>query len=167
VTEAPATLTPASFREALTPAELAFEQRRRRAGLLIAPFLFLVVLLLPLGLEPRAHRLAAILAGSIVLWITEAVPLPVTGLLGVALAVLFGVDTVREVLVPFSDHLVFLMIGGFMLGEAIFAHGLTGASRSPCCRSPGSARDRRGCWWPTRASRRCCRRGCRTRPRRR
>jgi sodium-dependent dicarboxylate transporter 2/3/5 len=124
VTEAPATLTPASFREALTPAELAFEQRRRRAGLLIAPFLFLVVLLLPLGLEPRAHRLAAILAGSIVLWITEAVPLPVTGLLGVALAVLFGVDTVREVLVPFSDHLVFLMIGGFMLGEAIFAHGL-------------------------------------------
>jgi sodium-dependent dicarboxylate transporter 2/3/5 len=119
------TLTPALFREALTPAELAFEERRRSIGLVLGPLLFVVLFLAPLpGLSVPAHRLAAILAATIVFWITEALPLPVTGLLGVALCVLTGVDTVRETLAPFADHLIFLMIGGFILAEAIFVHGL-------------------------------------------
>lgn len=112
-------------REALTPAEVAFEERRRHTGLVAAPIVFLLLLWLPMpGLTVEARRLAAILGGVMVLWITEAIPLPVAGLLGCALAVFLGVDTAREVLAPFSDHLVFLLIGGFILAEAIFAHGL-------------------------------------------
>lgn len=112
-------------REALTSAEVAFEERRRRTGLIAAPIVFLLLLLLPLsGLGREAHRLAAILGGVMVLWITEAIPLPVAGLLGCALAVFFGVDAPREVLSPFADHLVFLLIGGFILAEGIFVHGL-------------------------------------------
>lgn len=119
------TLTPAAFREALTPAELAFENRRRRAGLLLAPFLFVLLWVLPFpGLSEAAHRFAAILAMTVVLWITEAVPLPVSGVLGVALSVILGVESAREALSPFADHLVFLLVGGFIMAEAIFVHGL-------------------------------------------
>ncbi|HEX7878541.1 MAG TPA: DASS family sodium-coupled anion symporter [Candidatus Eisenbacteria bacterium] len=119
------TLTPASFREALTPAELAFEQRRRRFGLGLAPLVFLLLWLLPFpGLTPEAHRFAAILAFTVILWVTEAVPLPVSGILGVALSVILGVEPAREALAPFADHLVFLLIGGFIMAEAIFVHGL-------------------------------------------
>ena len=118
-------LTPASFREALTPAELAFEQRRRRVGLLLAPFLFVLLWVLPMpGLSEKAHHFAAILAMTVTLWITEAVPLPVSGLLGVALSVMLGVESAREALSPFADHLVFLLVGGFIMAEAIFVHGL-------------------------------------------
>lgn len=119
------TLTPATFREALTPAELAFENQRRRIGLIVAPLLFLLLWLLPLpGLSEQAHHFAAILAMTVTLWITEAVPLPVSGVLGVALTVILGVESSREALSPFADHLVFLLIGGFIMAEAIFVHGL-------------------------------------------
>jgi sodium-dependent dicarboxylate transporter 2/3/5 len=115
----------AFIREALTPAEIAFEKRRQSAGLLMAPSLFILIWFLPFPELPQAaHRLAAILAGVITLWMTEALPLPVTGMLGVSLAVLLGVDSAAETLEPFSNHLIFLMIGGFMLAEAIFVHGL-------------------------------------------
>jgi sodium-dependent dicarboxylate transporter 2/3/5 len=125
VAEAVHSITPASFREALTPAELAFEARRRRAGLIMAPLLFALLWLLPFpGLTEAAHRFAAILAFTVILWVTEAVPLPVSGLLGVALSVILGVDTAREALAPFADHLVFLLVGGFIMAEAIFVHGL-------------------------------------------
>lgn len=113
------------LREALSPAEEAFERRRQSVGLLAAPLVFVALLLAPLpGLTPEAHRLAAVLMACVTLWLTEAIPLAVTGLLGVALAVLLGVDSAKEALLPFSDHLVFLLIGGFILAEAIFAHGL-------------------------------------------
>jgi sodium-dependent dicarboxylate transporter 2/3/5 len=119
------TISPTTFREALTPAEIAFEERRRTIGLAVGPILFVLLWFLPMpGLAPEAHRLAAILAMTITFWVTEALPLPVTGMLGVALAVILGVDTAREALTPFGDHLIFLMIGGFILAEAIFVHGL-------------------------------------------
>ena len=39
------------------------------------------------ALSPEAHRLAAVLAAVVVLWVTEALPLPVTALLGAAACV--------------------------------------------------------------------------------
>src|SRR5262245_49699728 len=98
----------ALIRETLTPAEMAFEKKRQSAGLVMAPALFVLVWFLPLsGLPAPAHRLAAILAGVITLWMTEALPLPVTGMLGVSLAVILGVDSAAQALEPFSNHLIF------------------------------------------------------------
>jgi di/tricarboxylate transporter len=39
----------------------------------------------PVDLEPNQHRLTAILALVVAWWITEAIPIPMTALLGVAL----------------------------------------------------------------------------------
>ena len=98
---------------------------RRRIGTALAPAVFLLLLFLPLtGLSPEAHRLAAVLAAVVVLWVTEALPLPVTALLGAAACVLLQVAPARTVFAPFADPLMFLFIGAFIISRAIFLHGL-------------------------------------------
>ena len=98
---------------------------RERIGAVLAPALFLLLLLLPLdGIPDPAHRLAAVLAAVVVLWVTEALPLPVTALLGAAACVVLQVAPAKEVFAPFADPLMFLFIGAFILSRAIFLHGL-------------------------------------------
>jgi len=75
-------------------------------------------------LSPEALTLAPILLLVIVLWVTEALPLAVTALLGAALCVVAGVAPAKEVFRPFADPLIFLFIGSFLLAEAIRLHGL-------------------------------------------
>jgi sodium-dependent dicarboxylate transporter 2/3/5 len=102
-----------------------FDELRRKAGFVLAPGLLLLILLLPLpGLSTEAHRLAAIMVAVITLWVTEAIPLPVTALLGPTLAVIFGVAPAGQVFAPFANPLIFLFIGSFILAQAIFVHRL-------------------------------------------
>jgi solute carrier family 13 (sodium-dependent dicarboxylate transporter), member 2/3/5 len=98
---------------------------RQRIGAVLAPAAFLLLLLLPLdGIPGPAQRLAAVLAAVVVLWVTEALPLPVTALLGAAACVVLQVAPAKEVFAPFADPLMFLFIGAFILSRAIFLHGL-------------------------------------------
>lgn len=60
----------------------------------------------------------------VVLWVTEALPLPVTALLGAAACVVLQVASARDVFAPFADPLMFLFIGAFILARGIFLHGL-------------------------------------------
>jgi sodium-dependent dicarboxylate transporter 2/3/5 len=111
--------------EVLSPGEIAFERVRGRIGVVLAPAIFIGLLLLPMeGVKPEAHRLAAILAAVVVLWVTEALPMPVTALLGAAMAVVLKVAPAREVFAPFADPLMFLFIGAFIIARAIFLHRL-------------------------------------------
>jgi solute carrier family 13 (sodium-dependent dicarboxylate transporter), member 2/3/5 len=111
--------------ETFSPAEERFNRRRQTFGLIAGPLLFLLVLLVPApGLAPAAHRLAAALVLMIVLWMTEALPLAVTALIGPALAVLLGVGPAATVFAPFADPIIFLFIGSFILAEAMFVHRL-------------------------------------------
>ena len=98
---------------------------RRTVGSFLAPAVFLALLLLPLpALSPEAHRLAAVMGAVVVLWVTEALPLPVTALLGAAACVVLAVAPAKEVFAPFADPLMFLFIGAFILARGIFLHGL-------------------------------------------
>lgn len=98
---------------------------RHKVGAFLAPAVFLALLASPTpGLSPEAHRLAAVMAAVVVLWVTEALPLPVTALLGAAGCVMLGVAPAREVFAPFADPLMFLFIGAFILARGIFLHGL-------------------------------------------
>ncbi len=110
--------------EVYSPAEELFNRRRRTIGLFAGPLLCALLLLLPLPLAPAAHRLAAILAMMVVLWMSEALPLAVTALVGPVLAIVLGVAPARTVFAPFADPIIFLFIGSFMLAEAMFVHGL-------------------------------------------
>jgi sodium-dependent dicarboxylate transporter 2/3/5 len=116
----------------LSPAEERFERRRRTVGLLAGPIVFGVMLLIPFDLEPNQHRLAAILAFVVVWWVTEAVPIPVTAVLGVALVALFeatppppeGDSATDVVFSAFGDDTIFLFIGSFIIAQAMLVHGL-------------------------------------------
>ncbi len=117
MTDSPQVASPA-----LSDAEARFDVARRRIGLLLGPIVFLLVLVAPLDLAIEAHRLAAVIALVIVFWTTEALPLPVTALLGPALAVILGVAPVRVTFAPFANPLIFLFIGSFILAQALFVH---------------------------------------------
>jgi sodium-dependent dicarboxylate transporter 2/3/5 len=105
--------------------EGSFDRWRARVGLLAAPLACLALWLAPMGvLSLPAHRLRAILALVVILWITEAVPLPVTALLGPALCVVAGVGPAREVFRSFGDPVIFVFLGSFLLADAMVVHGL-------------------------------------------
>jgi sodium-dependent dicarboxylate transporter 2/3/5 len=109
----------------LSAREARFDRWRKAIGLAAGPLVALLVLALPLPtLSPQAARLAAILAWVITWWVSEAVPLPVTAMLGAALQVLLGVAVPKEALGPFADPVIFLFLGGFVLAEGMMVHGL-------------------------------------------
>ena len=110
--------------EVYSPAEELFNRRRRTFGLFAGPILLIVLLVAPLPLAAQPHRLAAIMAMMVVLWVSEALPLAVTALVGPVLAVVLGIAPARAAFAPFADPIIFLFIGSFMLAEAMFVHGL-------------------------------------------
>jgi sodium-dependent dicarboxylate transporter 2/3/5 len=110
--------------ETYSPAEELFNRRRRTAGLFLGPAVFVALLAAPLPLNPSAHRLSAILAMMVVFWVTEALPLAVTAIIGPVLAIVLQVASARAAFAPFADPIIFLFIGSFMLAEAMFVHGL-------------------------------------------
>jgi sodium-dependent dicarboxylate transporter 2/3/5 len=110
--------------ETVTPAEERFNRLRATAGLALAPVALVALLLAPLPLAPQAHRMAAILAMVVVLWITEALPMAATAVLGPVLAVVFLVAPAQAALAPFADPIIFLFIGSFILAQAMFVHGV-------------------------------------------
>ncbi|SNY71572.1 SLC13 family permease [Paractinoplanes atraurantiacus] len=108
----------------LSPAEERFERGRRTVGLFLAPIVTIVFLALPLSIPPSQQVLAGVLLGVIILWVTEAVPIPVGGLIGVGLIVVFGVAEAADVLAPFGSSTVFTFIGAFILAQAMLKHGV-------------------------------------------
>jgi sodium-dependent dicarboxylate transporter 2/3/5 len=111
--------------ETYSPTEERFNRRRRTVGLLLAPVVLVGVLLIPIpGLTPAAHRLAAVMLMVVLLWVSEALPMAVTAILGPMLAIVLQVAPARSALAPFADPIIFLFIGSFMLAEAMFVHGV-------------------------------------------
>jgi sodium-dependent dicarboxylate transporter 2/3/5 len=107
----------------VSEAEARFDAMRRRIGLVSAPAVFVLLLVVPTpGLSEQAHALAAITAMTVILWVTEAIPLPAAALLGPALAAVFGVTSPKAALAAFADPLIFLFMGGFMLAAALSRH---------------------------------------------
>ncbi|HEV2783630.1 MAG TPA: DASS family sodium-coupled anion symporter [Actinophytocola sp.] len=108
----------------LSPAEERFEKGRRTVGLWLAPLVTIAFLAVPLDLPGNQQTLGGILLGVIILWITEAVPIPVGGLTGVALVVLLNVVPADDALRPFGSSTIFTFIGAFILAQAMLKHGL-------------------------------------------
>lgn len=102
-----------------------FNRVRTRVGLVGGPAIFLAIALWPgFDVPYEARMLGAILALMITLWVTEALPLAITALVGPMLAVVCGVAGARSAFAAFADPIIFLFIGSFILAEAMFAHGL-------------------------------------------
>jgi sodium-dependent dicarboxylate transporter 2/3/5 len=91
--------------------------RAGRVGLLVAPVLLGFVLLTepPEGLSVAAWRTAGVVGVMAVLWMTEAIPIPVTALLPLVLFPLLGVAPVKEAAAPYANPVIYLFLGGFIL----------------------------------------------------
>jgi solute carrier family 13 (sodium-dependent dicarboxylate transporter), member 2/3/5 len=111
----------------LSPAEERFEKARRTTGFVLAPMTTIVLFLLPLPLPSTQHAVAAVMAGVIVAWITEPIPIPVSGLIGASLLVLLGLggdEGPAAVLAPFGSGTILTFIGAFILAQSMLKHGL-------------------------------------------
>lgn len=112
------------------------EARLRWAGLGAGPLVGVAVLLLLPGADADAagaavggltaegRATAAVGALMAVWWLTEAVPLSATALVPIALLPLVGARSIGEVTAPYADPVIFLFMGGFILGLGMQRWGL-------------------------------------------
>jgi sodium-dependent dicarboxylate transporter 2/3/5 len=108
--------------------------RRRRTWLVFAAFgmLALAASAMPLGagaamdgLHPAQVRIGlGIFLCIAFLWMSEALPLPVTALMVPLFAILLRVSDVKASLVSFSNPLILVFFGGFALASALSYQGL-------------------------------------------
>ena len=110
--------------ERVSSLEERFERWRRRLGLVAGPLAALALYAATSGLPAAERRLAAVLVLVIVFWVTEAIPIPATALLGPVLCVLAGVAEARAVFRPFADPIIFVFLGSFLLARAMTVNGL-------------------------------------------
>jgi sodium-dependent dicarboxylate transporter 2/3/5 len=76
------------------------------------------------GQSELVRRTLATFAFGAGCWALEVFPLPITGLMIPVVLTLFGVVTPQDAFAPFSNSIIFLMIGGLVLGQSIRKHGL-------------------------------------------
>jgi len=76
------------------------------------------------GLSEPGRRTAAVAALMASWWLTEALPLSATALLPVALFPLLGVASIGAATAPYADRVIFLFMGGFILGLGMERWGL-------------------------------------------
>ncbi|MBW3604357.1 MAG: DASS family sodium-coupled anion symporter [Actinobacteria bacterium] len=102
--------------------------RRAWIGRFLGPVLaILLFFILPTGdgglsLGGRATVAIGILMA--VWWVTEALPLPATALLPLALFPITGVLSMEDAAAPYANDLIFLFMGGFLLALAMQRWGL-------------------------------------------
>jgi sodium-dependent dicarboxylate transporter 2/3/5 len=99
---------------------------RGRLGLILGPVCCLLLLLMspPDGLTLAGWRTLAVALLMSIWWITEAIPIPATALLPLALFPLLGVGGIRQVTAPYANPVIYLFLGGFLLAMGFAQSGL-------------------------------------------
>lgn len=86
---------------------------------------FIVVMLIPMnGLSYPGHAAIALLVFAVIMWATETVHLAVTSLIILFIQPIIGVESFDNAVIGFANPIIFLMIGGFIIAEAIRKSGL-------------------------------------------
>lgn len=97
----------------------------RRIALVAGPVLgILTFVLLPESLAVEARLLAGVAILMAVWWMTEAIPIPATSLLPVILFPALGIAEVGPTAAPYANSIVFLILGGTILGLGVQKWGL-------------------------------------------
>ncbi len=82
-------------------------------------FVLMISVPVPAGMSPTGQRTAAVALLMIGWWITEAVPIPVTSLLPLALFPLLGILDAAKTAAPYADQNIYLFLGGFCIAMAM------------------------------------------------
>ncbi|MEM9668239.1 MAG: SLC13 family permease [Pseudomonadota bacterium] len=86
--------------------------------------LIMLALGAPEGLAFSAWATGALLAWMAVWWATEAIPIPATALLPLAVLPIINAGTIREAAAGYSSPIVLLLLGGFIIALGIERWGL-------------------------------------------
>jgi sodium-dependent dicarboxylate transporter 2/3/5 len=73
----------------------------------------------PFQLDAAANKAVAVAVLMITWWIAEALPMPAVALLPLILLPLLNISTMEETTKAYSNPVIFLFMGGFMIGLAI------------------------------------------------
>ena len=73
----------------------------------------------PFGVKQEAAIVLAIAALMVSLWVTEAMPMPAVALLPLVLFPVFKISSIETTASSYANPVIFLFMGGFMLGLAI------------------------------------------------
>ena len=98
----------------------------RKRGFWVGVFLFFAIIFLPspAGLTESAWLVAAVAILMVTWWATEAIPIPVTSLLPLALFPILGVTSIETAALPYANKNIYLFLGGFLIALSIERSGL-------------------------------------------
>lgn len=97
----------------------------QKLGIPLAIIFFIVVMFVPTpGLSFSGHAAIALLVFAVIMWATEAVHLAVTSLIILFIQPIIQVASFTDAVIGFANPIIFLMIGGFIIAEAIRKSGL-------------------------------------------
>lgn len=113
-----ATIEPSPSHAVLTSLE---ETLSRKIGLFLGPLVFIALLAAPAPgpLSDSGWQVIAVAVFMLIWWVTEAVPIPVTALLPLALLPVLGVGDLKTTAAPYANPIVFLFMGGFIVALAM------------------------------------------------
>ncbi|HZH88149.1 MAG TPA: SLC13 family permease [Chitinophagaceae bacterium] len=93
-------------------------------ALFLAVTTFVAIMYFPTFENHDAQKTLALLIMVAILWVSEAIPLALTGLLIPMAAILLQLVPPKEGFMEFSSPIIFLFMGGFVLAGALSKHAL-------------------------------------------
>lgn len=100
------------------------EKRINFTALIIALCVFFVILYFPIIENEKVRHGLALLILVAILWVTEAIPLSLTGLIIPVFAIFLQLLSPREAFKEFAHPVLFLFMGGFVLAGALSRHAI-------------------------------------------
>ena len=93
----------------------------KRVGFWLGLIVFILMVLMPApdSLSREGWTTLALLAWMVIWWVSEALPIGVTSFLPLVIAPVFGIATLSEAAPPYAHPIIFLLMGGFMIGKTI------------------------------------------------
>ncbi|MBZ9557997.1 MULTISPECIES: DASS family sodium-coupled anion symporter [unclassified Modicisalibacter] len=92
-----------------------------RIGFYLGPILLIVCLVIPppTGMPVSAWTTVGMTLLIATWWSTEAIPIPITSLLPILLIPTLGIGEIGDATVPYANPIIYLFLGGFILGLAM------------------------------------------------
>lgn len=95
--------------------------RAARIGLFLGPLWLVMTLILPapMGMPDPAWACVGLALLLATWWATEAIPIPATSLIPIILVPALGIDGLKPTAASYANPIIFLFLGGFLLGIAM------------------------------------------------
>ncbi len=104
-----------------SPADQTTSSHAARIGFWLGPIWLLATFFLPApaGMPVQAWHCAGLALWMVTWWATEAIPIPATSLLPIVLVPALGLGKIGATTSSYADPIIFLFLGGFLLGIAM------------------------------------------------